>query len=295
MNLLFHFLTGLIQGLTEFLPVSSSGHLVLFQHLYGRGGLEENLFLNVMVHLGTMVAIIVVFRKLLKELIIDFFSIPKMIKKDGFKSTMSQHSIRFILAVIVGSVPAFFVGYFLHDQISGINSLLFVGFMFLITAMLLFASRIFDKKESQRSDESSSKTSDSYGNIEQGRILSIPKGFVIGIAQAIAILPGISRSGSTISTGRLVGLNRDTAASFSFLMSLPAIFGASILEFVKVSNAGFSGIDIVGVLIGFITSLIVGWISLVFLIRFIKKGKFYYFGFYLVLVSLVCFIFHFIG
>ncbi len=282
MVLLFYFLTGLIQGLTEFLPVSSSGHLVLFQHIYGREGLsEENHFLNVMVHLGTVIAIIIVFRKQIKDLIVGFFSIPSMIRKNGLKATMSDKSVRFIIAVIVGTIPAVFVGYFLRDQISGISSILFIGFMFLITALLLFISKIFD--------------GESYEDTEKGGLLSVLKGFIIGIAQAIAILPGISRSGSTITTGRFLGLNRETSASFSFILSLPAIIGASILELTKAVGDGFYGINIVGIIIGFLTSLFVGAISLIFLIRFINKGKFHYFGFYLIIVSMVCFVLFFMG
>ncbi len=288
MNLLFYFLTGLVQGLTEFLPVSSSGHLVLFQHLYGKSEMQENHLINVMVHLGTMIAIIIVFRKKIAGLIIDFFRIPSMIKKNGLKYTMSYHSVRFIFAVIIGSVPAFFVGYFLHDQITNMNSILVVGFMFLITASLLFVSKLLDDKDINNN------TNNNEYDTKQSKVLTILKGFIIGIAQAVAILPGISRSGSTIVTGRFLGLDRDTASSFSFIMSLPAIFGASVLELSKAAKMEFANINLVGIFIGFTVSLVVGWLSLTFLISFIKKGRLYYFGFYLTFISAVCLISYFV-
>jgi undecaprenyl-diphosphatase len=237
-----------------------------------------------MVHLATMIAIIIVYRKTIKRLLIDVFSLPRNISREGFKNAFKQKNIRFVIAIIIGTIPAFFIGFYLRDWFTIIeNNLLVVGFMFLITALFLLLSKLFDKVKSDDNEESIDK---------KGKV-KIKQGFIIGIAQAAAIMPGISRSGATITTGRILGLDRETAASFSFIMSLPVILGASALELVKAIENGLEGINILGVSIGFIMALVVGWISLVFLLKFIKKGKFYYFGFYVLLVSIVCFILYF--
>ncbi len=282
MEFLFYLIIGIIQGLTEFLPISSSGHLVLFQNIVGMENIIENHFLNVMVHFGTMIAIIIVFRKKILSLFHNFISLPKDVKEMGFKEAINQPNIRFIIAIIIGTIPAFLVGFYLRDWLTSLeNNLLVVAFMFLITSIILFTSKIFDSKDSNR-----------IRDVDDNRI-GIIQGLLIGIAQSIAILPGISRSGSTITVGRMVGLERDTAASFSFLLSLPAILGASILELYKSIEIGLHNINIFGIILGFVSSVLVGWISLVFLLKFIKKGKFYYFGFYVVIISIISFIIYF--
>lgn len=271
MEILRFAILGIIQGLTEFLPVSSSGHLSLFQHIFNLASTIDNHFLNVMLHLGTMIAIIIVYREKIWNLIKEFFSIPYNIKKDGLKETFSRTNTNFILAIIIGTIPTGIIGFYLRDWVKIFETnLLIIAFMFLFTAIVLFLSRLFEKTKGQ--------------NYEK---ISILQALLIGIFQGIAVIPGISRSGITIGAGVGLKLKRETAASFSFILSLPAIIGATILEFV---NIDFSKINIEGTILAFILALVIGWISLKFLLGFIRKGKFFYFGFYVLVISIITFI-----
>lgn len=279
--MLIYFIIGLIQGLTEFLPVSSSGHLVLIENIIDYFDTNVSLleidshFLNVMVHFGTMIAVIIVFRKKIWQLIKEFFKIPYHIKNEGFKNTVKRPDTDFIIAVIIGTIPTVIIGFFIRDFAKSIeNNLLYVGIFFLLTAFVLFLSTLFDK-----------------GSKKYSKKIGVIKAFIIGITQGIAVLPGISRSGVTITTGLGLELDRETSASFSFILSLPAILGATILEITEVD---FSNVNITGTIIAFLVSLIIGYLSLKILMRFIKRGKFFYFGFYVLLASALAFVFHFV-
>lgn len=231
---------GIVQGITEWLPISSSGHLVLTKHLFG---ISQPLVWDVVLHLGSLIVILLVFWKEIKNLVIGIVQ--------GKKS-----SLKFALQLIIATIPIAIVGLVFNDLIKSIFSdLRTVGFSLLFTAILLFLSKYPLKKSKEKN----------YKNT-----------FLMGLAQALAILPGVSRSGTTISVGLMNGMKREEAATFSFLMFIPAILGASILEIgdiVKVT-------DPINLAIATLTTIIVGYISLKWLLKVIKSGNFSKFGWY---------------
>ncbi len=237
---------GIVQGITEWLPVSSSGHLVIFQHFLG---VTERIGFDLMVHFGSLIVVLIVFRK-------DIFNLIKGV----FNRDRKQ--ITYLINLIVASIPIALVGYFLNGFVkTTFQDIKLVGIFLLITSALLFATKNHKKKSKLTSHNT----------------------FFMGLAQALAIFPGISRSGSTIATGMINGIDRNEAAKFSFLMFIPAICGAIFLEF---DNFVFSRVNIVGM----ITSIIVGYVSLKFLLEFVKKGNLYMFGWYCLILGLIVFI-----
>lgn len=262
-------LLAVIQGLTEFLPVSSSGHLVLVESLLGArgpGGGAPGVGFEVAVHVGTLVAIIVVYKRRIARLlgaIVSFFA-------SGFRRTeQNSEEVRYAGWLVLGSVPAAFVGLALRDSIvmlfdfPAVTSLLLVA-----TGFYLLFSRI-------RSG---------------GGALSGRAAIIIGLAQAVAILPGCSRSGWTITTGMLLGLGGREAAEFSFLLAIPAILGALALEIVKGSFSVSPG-ELLLLLVGSVTAFVSGWLALRFLLRLLAAGRLYRFAYYLIPAGLAAFIY----
>lgn len=251
---------GIIQGLTEFLPVSSSGHLVIAQHLLHVENIQ--LILSVAVHFGTILAVFVFFRTEIFELFAGFFVGLKTIPQKGFK-TVYQELTTFRIALIIGvaTIPAGIAGLTFKDFLeTSFSSISTAGIMLLITALFLFITRLAPESKIDK---------------EQ---FSLPLALIIGIVQAIALLPGISRSGITISAALLLGIKREWAAKFSFLLSIPAIVGASLLESLELT--GLSASELNAVIISVITAALVGYLSLFFLMKMVVQGKFYYFSFY---------------
>jgi len=250
---------GMIQGLTEFLPISSSGHLVLFQHLFGLEG--SQLFFDVSVHVGTLVAVILFYREdigLILSALMRF-----IVKKPFFRESENAASpdphLRLVLLIIVGSIPTAIIGLLFREMADAIfSSVLIVGFMLIITGIVLWGSRRLEFRQ------------------ESPKNFSIKNALTIGVVQGAAILPGISRSGSTIVTGLFLGLNRETAARYSFLLSIPAILGAEILSFKDLSAQEIS-INI-PVLVGSVTACITGYLSLKFLLYVIRRGNLHTFA-----------------
>ncbi|MFP4164751.1 MAG: undecaprenyl-diphosphate phosphatase [Chitinispirillaceae bacterium] len=244
---------GIIQGLTEFLPVSSSGHLVLAQHFFGIKQ-EQSLIVEVLLHLATGIAVLYVFRNDIIDLIRGIFSTDQLKRKD---------SLTYSGWIILGTIPAAFAGVFLKDMFEGFfNSPLLASGMLMVTALLLFFS---------------GNRKDSPGTLTAWKVIAI------GLIQATAITPGISRSGSTIAMALLIGVSREEAGRFSFLLSLPAIFGAALLEMKGISAVSLSAASLIG---GFTASLVVGILALKLLLTFVKKGKLHYFGYYCIAVAL---------
>jgi undecaprenyl-diphosphatase len=238
---------GLIQGITEWLPISSSGHLVLAQHFFG---LEQPVAFDVMLHLGTLIVLFIFFRKELIELA---FGILKRDKK----------AIKLLVMIIIASIPTALFGFFFKDFLESLfNSIFFTGVGFIITAVWIFISRYPEKKNKE---------------------LSYYHAFLIGCAQAISIVPSISRSGATIATGLLFGVKKEEAAKFSFIIAIPAILGAALLTLKDMAAIT----DIVPVLIGTLTAAVAGYLSLSLLMRIIKKDKFYNFAWYCLVLGLV--------
>ncbi len=238
---------GIVQGITEWLPVSSSGHLVLFEHLFG---LSQPLLFDIMLHVGSLIVVLYYFRKDIRELIFGVF--------DG-----DREKFRIVLMIIIATIPIALVGYFFQDFIESIfKDLRTVGFALLFTSLLLFLSRYPKKKE--------------------GR-MTYMNALGIGIFQAIAILPGVSRSGSTISSGMMLGVRKEEAARFSFLIFIPAILGAFVLHLGDIT--AFT--DPLPVIIGTLVSAIVGYFTLKLLMNIIKRDKFSWFSLYCLLLGIV--------
>ncbi|MBU1085108.1 MAG: undecaprenyl-diphosphate phosphatase [Candidatus Beckwithbacteria bacterium] len=224
---------GLIQGLTEFLPVSSSGHLVITQNLFQLT--EPPIIFDILVHLATSLAVIIVIFNYLKNI------------------NLTQ-----IKLILIASIPAGVIGILLNQQIETLfSSLRLVSFSLIVTGLILFSTKKLAKKKSSLNSKNS---------------------FFIGLAQALAIIPGISRSGSTITAGLHQGLTPKDAFNFSFLISLPAIFGAQLLQLNKLGN--LSSAELPTLAIGFFTAFISGLLALKTFKKLVIKGKLSYFGFY---------------
>ncbi len=254
MDILQSFLLGLIQGLTEFLPISSSGHLALGRYILG-GETEMGITFEVVVHFGTLCSIVIYYKSEIINLIkaaIRFLKSPT--------STKDDYEVKTIGFILVSMIPAFIVGFTLRDAIEDIfmNPLLVSG-MLIVTGVILFLTR-FSKHP--------------VGKITTG------KAFLIGLSQAFAMIPGISRSGSTISTSLYLGISRDEAANFSFLMVIPVIAGAMILQMGEAIEVGIDSSEILSLLVGFLTAFISGFYALKYLIIILKKQGFHYFAYY---------------
>lgn len=253
-------LLGLIQGVTEFLPVSSSGHLAVFQKFFGLA--EVDMFFDVLLHFATLIAIIVFYRQeiwdMLKE-IVGFFRDLKHPNPDAGEPKPAR---RLVLMIILATLPLFIV-LPLNDKIEALsNNTLFIGIAFLITGtMLLLSDRLKNGHKTERN-------------------MTVGDAVKIGIVQAIATLPGISRSGSTITAGMATGLDRSFAVNFSFLMSLPAVLGATILETKKAVGAGINASAIPAYLVGMIIAGVVGYFAIKLLKMLAEKDKFGKFCYY---------------
>ncbi len=274
MNYTEAIILGIIQGLTEFLPVSSSGHLVLLQKIFGMKHAE--LFFDVGVHLGTLVAVIIVFRLEIKKIIT---ALVKLISIAGPKENILQKveadpQLKMALLIVIGSIPTAILGFLF----AGIADRLFAsgmitGLMLIVTGLILWLSRQKQtNKDQARSDRLTPKNA-----------------FIIGIVQGLAIIPGISRSGSTISVGLLLGIDRETAAQYSFLLSIPAIIGAGLLGL----KDGLLQTDLaIGTaLLGAFTAALVGYAALKSLLQVVKKGRLHVFAPYCWLVGILAIIF----
>jgi len=253
-------LVGIVQGLTEFLPVSSSGHIVIAQNLLGLDfGEDENLLFAIVLHFATALSTIVIFRN-------DILQILK-----GLLQFKWNEEFQFALKIVLSMIPAALVGVLLKDQLEALfSNLLVVGIMLLITACLLYFA-----------DKAKSTTKD----------VSFKDALFIGIAQGFAaLLPGLSRSGSTISTSIILGDDKSKAARFSFLMVLPLIFGAIAKMFLDMQKSGgLASIDIstVDLAAGFIAAFIAGLVACKWMINIVKKAKLAYFSIYCLIVGII--------
>lgn len=249
---------GIIQGLTEYLPVSSSGHLTIASTLFGIEG-DDNLTFNIVVHVATVLSTLVI---LWKEVAWLF--------KGLFNKTMNDEK-RYWLNIIVSMIPVGIVGVFLKDYVESIfgAGLGIVGFCLLITAALLTFSYYY--KPSHTHD------------------IKLKDAFIIGLAQAVAVLPGVSRSGSTIATGLMLGNRKEDMAQFSFLMVIPPILGEALLDgmkIVKSSAEGTSDISLMALVVGFLAAFLSGCLACKWMISIVKRGKLVYFGIYCAIVGL---------
>jgi undecaprenyl-diphosphatase len=260
---------GVIQGLTEFLPVSSSGHLVLMQNLFGLK--EPELLLDICLHVGTLLAVIVVFLRDIGELLTTLLKTPQKIKAAGGVKSLyeSDETFRLGILIICGSIPTALLGILFSKKADAIfGSVALVGIALLVTGATLWMTR--------------------YMTTRKGRFqleMSMLDAVIIGIVQGLAIIPGISRSGSTIAAGLFLGVNREVAGRFSFLLSLPAILGALIFS-IDADVIGTSA-PLSLILAGSVVSAIVGYLALIILLKVVKKGKFSYFAPYCWLIGVM--------
>lgn len=256
MNIIDAIILGIIQGLTEFLPVSSSGHLELGKAILGDNSLpEESLLFTVVLHFATALSTIVVFRK-------DILSLIK-----GALKFKWNDDLQFISKIALSMIPAALIGFTYESQFAELfgGNIKLVGFMLIITALLLYLA---DKAKSTNKN------------------VSFRNAIVIGVAQAIAMLPGISRSGATISTSVLLGNDKTKAARFSFLMVVPLILG-KIAKDVISGDLTYESENFTSLSIGFIAAFIAGLFACTWMISLVKKSKLTYFAIYCVIVGLV--------
>ena len=253
---------GLIQGLTEYLPVSSSGHLTIGSALFGIEG-EENLAFTITVHVATVFSTLFILWKEVSWLF-----------KGVFKFQMNDET-RYMLNIIVSMIPVGIVGVFFKDYVEAIfgSGLTIVGCMLLLTATLLAFAY--------------------YAKPRQKEKISLRDAFIIGLAQACAVMPGLSRSGSTIATGLLLGNKKENLAQFSFLMVIPPILGEALLDVVKmISGENVMGdIPPVSLIVGFLAAFVSGSLACKWMINIVKKGKLIYFAIYCVVAALFCLIY----
>jgi undecaprenyl-diphosphatase len=251
---------GLVQGLTEYLPVSSSGHLAIGAYLFGING-EDDLAFTIAVHVATVLSTLVV---LWKEVAWIF--------KGLFKWRMNDET-RYFINILISMIPVGIVGLFFKDKVEQVfgSGLAIVGAMLLLTALLLAFSY--------------------YARPRQKEKISMRDAFIIGLAQAAAVMPGLSRSGSTIATGLLLGNNKATLAQFSFLMVIPPILGEALLDVVKAARDGAAaavgGISLTSLAVGFIAAFLAGCFACKWMINIVKKGKLIYFAIYCAVVGAV--------
>ncbi len=262
MSIIEAIILGLIQGLTEFLPVSSSGHIELGKVILGVEMADPLLF-SIVVHAATSLSTIIIYR-------MDIWMLIKLL----FEPRLWNAGRQYILYIIISMVPAGLVGLLYKSEIEEFfdGNILLVGFMLLITALLLFMTTKIKRKK--------------------GKISYIPA-ILIGVVQAIAILPGISRSGATISIALMLGVSRSRAARFSFLMVIPLILGATLLDvkdYVELQQAGMAAPDSVApvaLIAGFIAAFLSGLLACTWMIQLVKKSKLQYFALYCLVAGIV--------
>jgi len=260
MTALKSIILGIVQGLTEFLPVSSSGHLVIFQKLLKFN--DPGVLFEIAVHLGTLVAVIIYFRKDIWEIIQSIFNW----RKDAPENIKYAHHLLFYL--IIASVITAIIGFAFKNIFESLfENTVLVGFMLIITGGILFAS-------------------DKIRNTTKKK-MSVPSSLLVGFAQSIAIIPGISRSGATITTGIFTGRTRDLATRFSFLLSIPAILGATILKIKNMQSAMSSSEVVLNFILGGIVAAIVGYFAISFLIKMIKQAELFYFSIYCWIIGII--------
>ncbi len=263
MSLLQSVLLGIIQGVAEFLPVSSSGHLVIARHLMGFGDIP--ILFDVLMHVPTLIAIIIVFRKRIGEILV---SLSRVIRRNN--GPEDGENLRLLGVICVATVCTALAGLGLAKlQDRFVLTTKLVSAFFLLTAVILIVSR-------------------SFRGSKQYRDLGIKEGIITGIAQGIGVLPGVSRSGITISASLAAGMSRERAGEYAFLVSIPAILGAVAFKVRDIEALAISPLVLAA---GMLTSFVVGLFSLLLLLRIVRQGRLYLFSFYLIPLGIVTFLF----
>ncbi|MBQ3276010.1 MAG: undecaprenyl-diphosphate phosphatase [Oscillospiraceae bacterium] len=264
MSILNAIFLGFVQGVAEFLPISSSGHLAVLQNVFHLQTAEEgHLFFDVLLHLGTVVSIVVVYWKDIVYIVRDTVDFLRTARYTDPQARKEHPGGRFLLMLIIGTLPLFLILPF-HDSLEQLYySTAFIGAAFIITGCVLFVS---DRMAPGRKNE---------------RTMKITDALIIGVCQAIATIPGISRSGCTITAGIATGQSRGYAMKYSLLMSVPAVLGANLLSLVKALKNHVDWSYLPAYIIGTVVAMVVGYVSILLLQRILKKGKFGKFSYYL--------------
>ncbi len=247
MGILEAIVLGIVQGLTEFLPVSSSGHLVLLHNVFGMS--EPQLFFDTMLHLGTLVAVVIVMWKSIVDIFKNFFS-------------------KMTLFLIVATIPAVLATLLFGDFFEGTFTGTYLGYGFLLTACVLTLSE---------------KISD---RVNRKREIGMGSTITMGVMQAVAIFPGVSRAGSTIAGGLVSGIDRRQAASFSFLMSIPAILGSVVLQGAKIVSDSAINVELLPTIVGAVCAAISGYFAIRFMLALISKKRLYGFAIYVAVLGI---------
>ena len=274
MNSLQALLLGLLQGLTEYLPVSSSGHLAIGAYLFGVDG-EESMAFTIVVHVATVLSTLVI---LWREIVWILRGVwcqltGKVSAQSAGSSSCSSLNAesRYAINILISMIPVGIVGLFFKEQVEEIfgSGLTIVGIMLLVTAALLVFSY--------------------YARPRQRENISPLHAFLIGIGQALAVMPGLSRSGTTIATGLLLGNKKESMAQFSFLMVIPPILGEALLDVLKLmkGDEAFGDIEFLPLAVGFLAAFVSGCAACRWMISIVRKGKLLYFGIYCALVALL--------
>lgn len=268
MDIIQAIILGVVQGLTEFLPVSSSAHLVFMTDILG---LPQNVAFDTLLHLGTLVAVVAYFWKDLIKIISSFISSLIDIFRGRFKKGLEEKPFKKLSwLIIVGTIPAGIMGILLQKQFEALfTSIFYVGIFLIITGLLLWGAEQVKPGEKDVKD------------------ISFKNALVIGVAQGIAIAPGISRSGATISAGLFSGLNRELAARFSFLLSIPAILGAALVQAKDITSFDTGTAVLIA---GFVSALIFGYLAIKLLLKIIKERTLMIFAYYCWIVGLAAII-----
>ena len=276
MNLIQSIIMGIVQGLSEFLPISSSAHLVFTSNFYKVfKGIEivqqsnEEIFFDIMLHLGTLIAVVIFFRKEIYEIAKDLFIACK-------NRDFSNHNAKLGLYIILGTIITIALALPLNDAAEHlVYHPALVGGLLIITGGVLFFSEYLSKQKENKSDK-----------------LTLKQSILVGLAQGLAVLPGFSRSGWTIATGLFAGLNRETAARYSFLLSIPIILGASMVyPLIKIDIAEASGYNWISIIIGTIVSAIVGYLCIKYFMKFISKFSLNIFAWYCIIMGVFALVF----
>lgn len=270
MSILQAALLGLVQGLTEFLPISSSGHLVLAEHLLNIQQTNDITF-EVFVHFGTLMSIVLVFWK---DILAIVQSVLQAFRPVNFRAEFyrTNEHVRLGLGIMLGSIPAAVIGLKYENQITAaFGDPKLVAVMLVLTGLILFLTRLAHPVE--------------------GKSVGLAASFLIGISQAVAITPGISRSGTTISTALYLGISPVHAARFSFLLSLPAVFGATIVKLRHVVELGTPASGLLPMIVGMGVAFLSGYVAIKYLLRIIERGKFSWFSVYCLVVGILAILF----
>jgi len=265
MKVILALFLGLVQGITEFLPVSSSGHLSILQNLFSLDYAEDDhMLFTVLLHLGTLISIIVVYRKEIQAMLSDGLTFLRTRSDtDSDEPVVMKPPARALLFVLIGTIPMFIVIFFMKSINRLFFSMGFIGFALLITGGLLFVSDRYIKK----------------GNKTE-KTMTLGDAIVIGLAQAVAVIPGLSRSGTTIAVGLSRGLSGSFSVRFSLLLSIPAVFGATVVSLFKAIREGINFALIPSYLAGFVIATITGFFAIQLIRRIISKGSYGKFAYY---------------